>query len=92
MLTSSHLVDGGGAWGALAHDLLPRKWGLPERLPPRAGARLELARIVLEHGGELTAADLGGVFGWPRKAAAELLEQLGEGRDDEAGFRIWTRR
>ncbi|MGH3003092.1 MAG: AlkZ-related protein, partial [Gaiellaceae bacterium] len=29
VLTNSHLVDGGGAWGALAHDLLARKWALP---------------------------------------------------------------
>ena len=92
VLTSSHLVDEGGAWGALAHDLLSRKWALPSRLPARAEARLELARLVLDRAGELTAADLGGVFGWRRKAAAELLEQVGEGRDDEAGFRIWTRR
>ncbi|HET7647067.1 MAG TPA: hypothetical protein VFK17_00775 [Gaiellaceae bacterium] len=91
VLTSSHVVEG-GSWGALAHDLLARKWPLPTRLPPRENARRELASLVLERAGELTAADLGGVFGWRRKEAATLLEQVGDGRDDPAGFRIWARR
>jgi hypothetical protein len=47
---------------------------------------------VLGAAGELTAADLGGVFGWRRKEAATLLEQVGAGREDDAGFRIWGRR
>jgi hypothetical protein len=47
---------------------------------------------VLEQTGELTAADLAGVFGWRRKEAAAILDEVGFGRDDEAGFRIWTRR
>jgi len=91
VLTSSHFVEG-GSWGALAHDLLARKWALPPRLPAREDARRELASIVLDGAGELTAADLGGVFGWRRKEAAALLEQVGAGRDDAAGFRIWARR
>jgi len=33
-----------------------------------------------------------GVFAWRRKEAAAILDDVGEGRDDEAGFRIWTRR
>ena len=41
--------------------------------------------------GELTAADLAGALGWPRAAAAAVLEEVGEGRDAD-GFRIWTRR
>jgi hypothetical protein len=91
VLTSSHFVEG-GSWGALAHDLLARKWALPPRLPAREDARRELASIVLDGAGELTAADLGGVFGWRRKEAAALLEEVGAGRDDAAGFRIWARR
>ena len=35
VLTSSHLVEQDGPWGALAHDLLDRKWPLPKRLPAR---------------------------------------------------------
>jgi hypothetical protein len=92
VLTSSHLVEQDAGWGALAHDLVARKWKLPKRLPARADARRELAVLVLEHAGELTAADLGGALGWRRKEAAAVLEEIADGRDDEAGFRIWTRR
>ena len=92
VLTNSHLVDEGSTWGSLAHDLLARKWKVPKRLPPRGDARRELASLVLERTGELTAADLAGVFAWRRKEAAAILDDVGEGRDDEAGFRIWTRR
>jgi hypothetical protein len=91
VLTSARLVDGEGAWGSLAHDLLARKWDLPKRLPDGGRARLELAALVLDRAGELTAADLSAVFGWRRKESTALLEQVGNGRDD-AGFRIWTRR
>jgi hypothetical protein len=92
VLTTSHLVEHGGPWGALAHDLLDRKWSVPKRLPARDKARGELALLVLERAGELTAADLAGVFGWRRKEAAAVLDEVADGRDDEAGFRIWTRR
>jgi hypothetical protein len=92
VLTNAHLVDEGSTWGSLAHDLLARKWKVPKRLPARAAARRELAYLVLERTGELTAADLAGVFAWRRKEAAAILDDVGEGRDDEAGFRIWTRR
>jgi len=92
VLTNAHLVDEGSTWGSLAHDLLARKWKVPKRLPARAAARRELASLVLERTGELTAADLAGVFAWRRKEAAAILDDVGEGRDDEAGFRIWSRR
>ena len=74
------------------HDLVARKWRLPATLPPRDEARRELAALVLEAAGELTAADLGGALGWRRKEAAAVLDEIAEGRDDEAGFRIWARR
>ena len=92
VLTSSHLVEQVGPWGALAHDLLERKWSVPRKLPARDQARRELALLVLERAGELTAADLAGVFAWRRKEAGAILDDIGTGRDDEAGFRIWTRR
>jgi Winged helix DNA-binding domain len=91
VVTSAHLVEGEAAWGSLAHDLLARKWALPKRLPDREQSRLDLVALVLEQAGELTAADLSAVFGWRRKESAALLEQVGEGRDED-GFRIWTRR
>jgi hypothetical protein len=92
VLTNAFLDPEGSTWGTLAHDLLARKWRLPERLPPREEARRELAAIALGHAGELTAADLGGALGWRRKEAAAVLDEIAEGRDDPAGFRIWARR
>lgn len=89
VLTNGHLVEQAGPWGAIAHDLLARKWRVPTRLPARDEARRELARLVLAQTGELTAADLAGPFGWRRRDAADLLEGVGAGRDDD-GFRIWT--
>ena len=92
VLTNSHLVDEGSTWGSRAHDLLARKWKVPKRLPARDAARRELAVLVLDQAGELTAADLAGVFAWRRKESAAILDDIAVGRDDEAGFRIWTRR
>ncbi len=91
VLTNSHLVEQDGPWGALAHDLVERKWPLPKRLPERGAARRMLAALVLDRAGELTAADLAGALGWRRREAAEVLELVGEGRDG-GGFRIWARR
>ena len=88
VLTNSHLVEQDGPWGAIAHDLLARKWDVREG-PERKEARRELARLVLELAGELTAADLAGPFGWPRQATAAVLDSVGTGRDEE-GFRIWA--
>jgi hypothetical protein len=92
VLTNAHLAEGERGWGAIAHDLVARKWRVPKRLPARDEARRELARNVLEQAGELTAADLAGLFGWRRKETAALLDEVAEGRDDPAGFRIWTPR
>jgi len=92
VLTNDHLDPEGSTWGSLVHELLSRKWKLSKRLPPREDARRELARLVLDHARELTAADLGGALGWRRKEAAAVLDEIAEGRDDPAGFRIWTRR
>jgi hypothetical protein len=91
VLTNSHLVEGDSSWGALAHDLVARKWPLPEGRPSRDAARRRLADLVLDRAGELTAADLAGALGWRRKEAAEILDAIAQGRDGD-GFRIWTRR
>ena len=90
VLTNSHLVEEGGPWGAIAHDLLARKWNVPKRLPAREQARRELAAIFLAAAGELTAADLA-PLGWRRKEAAGVLDEIADGRDAD-GFRIWARR
>ena len=90
VLTTSHLVEQDGPWGAIAHDLLARKWRLPEALPDLPEARAELARLVLAQAGELSAADLAAPFGWRRKEAAAVLDGIADGRDAD-GFRIWAR-
>ena len=91
VLTNAFLVDEGSTWGTLAHDLLARKWKVPKRLPPREAARRELAGLVLRLAGELTAADLAGVFSWRRKEAGAILDEIAEGRDDD-GFTIYAPR
>jgi hypothetical protein len=90
LLTNGALTEGGGGWGALAHDLLARKWRLPGELPPREHARRELAGLVLASAGELTAADLGAALGWRRKEASAVLDEIAESHE-EPGFRVWTR-
>jgi hypothetical protein len=90
VLTSAGLVEQDAGWGAIALDLLARRWP-PGRLPEAAEARRALASLVLESAGELSAADLGGALGWRRRLAAETLDEVATGRDDAAGFRIWTR-
>jgi DNA glycosylase AlkZ-like len=90
VLTNSHLVEQEGPWGALAHDLLRRKWKVPKRLPARDAARRDLALLFLDAAGELTAADLA-PLGWRRKEAAAVLDEVAESRDGD-GFRIWARR
>jgi hypothetical protein len=91
VLTNSHLVEQDGPWGAIAHDLLARKWRVPKRLASPEAARRELARVFLASAGEVTAADLG-PLGWRRKEAAAVLDENAEGRVDPGGFRIWARR
>ena len=89
VLTNAQLVEQDGPWGAIAHDLVARKWRLPARLPDLAEARLTLAQLLLARTGELTAADLAGPFGWRRRAAADLLDEIATSREAD-GFRIWT--
>ena len=89
VLTSSHLVEQDAGWGALAHDLLERKWKLPKLLPPPDAARRELAQLVLAAAGELTAADLCGVLGWRRRMATNVLDEIAPSRD-VGDFRIWA--
>jgi hypothetical protein len=90
LLTNSHLVSEQGSWGAIAHDLLARKWKVPKRLPSRDVARRELAEIFLAAAGEVTAADLR-PLGWRLKEAAAVLDEVAESREAD-GFRIWARR
>jgi hypothetical protein len=77
VLTNSGLVQQEQGWGAIAVDVLTRKWKLG-RLPRADAAERTLAATVLASSGELSAADLGGALGWRLKRSRELLEELVE--------------
>jgi hypothetical protein len=93
VLTNGKLVAQQQGWGAIAVDLLLRKWKLGT-LPAEDDARLELARTVLASSGEVSAADLGGALGWRLKRSRETLEQLVEGREarvrEEEGLPLYA--
>ena len=73
VLTNSGLVEQSSGWGAIAVDLLARRWPL-DRLPPEEEARRLLAACVLESSGEISAADLAGALGWRMTQARHVLE------------------
>lgn len=77
VLTNSGLVQQEQGWGAIAVDVLTRKWKLG-RLPRADAAERTLATTVLASSGELSAADLGGALGWRLKRSRETLEVLVE--------------
>jgi hypothetical protein len=77
VLTNSGLVERQQGWGAIAVDVLSRRWPLGA-LPAENDARRELAGTVLASSGELSAADLGGALGWRLKRSRETLLDLVE--------------
>jgi len=77
VLTNAHLVEQRAGWGAIAVDLLARRWR-PGRLPATDEAQRTLAATVLGSAGELSAADLGGALGWRVKRSREVLDELAE--------------
>jgi hypothetical protein len=77
VLTNAGLVEQQQGWGAIAVDVLDRRWKLG-KLPAEDAARRELAATVLASSGELSAADLGGALGWRLKRSRETLEELVE--------------
>jgi len=94
VLTNARLVEQDQGWGAIAVDLVTRRWRDHVRgLPAPDEARRTLGRTVLASAGELSAADLGGALGWRLKPARELLDELAErgeaGRREEHGIVLW---
>ena len=75
VLTNSGLVEQQQGWGAIAVDVLTRKWKLG-RLPKPDVAERTLAATVLASSGELSAADLGGALGWRLKRSRAALDAL----------------
>jgi hypothetical protein len=92
VLTNAHVVEQRNGWGAIAVDLLARRW--PQtKLPPRDAAERTLAATVLASCGEISAADLGGALGWRVKRSRETLDALVErgeaARADEGGLTLY---
>ena len=93
VLTNSGLVQQRQGWGAIAVDVLPRRFSL-EPLPAADDARRTLAATVLASSGELSAADLGGALGWRVKLSREVLDQLvergGAGTREQDGLALYS--
>lgn len=77
-------------WPAAVVDLVDRHYApwLGD-LPSRDEARRALAGRVLEQAGELSAVDLGAVFGWRKRASASVLDELDADTAEVAGVRLW---
>ncbi len=93
VLTNAGVVAQRNGWGAIAVDLLARRFDV-SKLPAEAAARRALAATVLASVGELSAADLGGALGWRLKRSRETLEELVElgaaTRRDSDGLALWS--
>ncbi len=97
VLTGAGVVEQQQGWPAIKLDLLARRWRSRLRsLPAPDRARALLAECVLRAAGEASAADVAAALGWRLKAAASVLEALGERRAaaarDEDGIAIWSAR
>jgi hypothetical protein len=92
VLTNSGLVEQRQGWGAIAVDLVARRFPL-RALPDEDEARRQLAATVLASARELSAADLGGALGWRHRRSRETLEELVERkaarRRLEGGLELW---
>jgi hypothetical protein len=84
VLTNARLVEQRQGWGAIAVDLVARRWRVRE-VPD---AERELVRCVLASSGEVSAADVGGALGLRLRPARTLLDALvgaGEARRRDVG-------
>ena len=86
VVTNSHLVEQPQGWDAIAVDLVERLW----EVEPVDDADAQLARVVLEHADELSAADLGGALGWRVKRAREALDAIGAHAHAEHGVTLYS--
>lgn len=77
-------------WPAIVVDLVERRYAAALRARPSAEeARRTLASCLLASAKELSAADLGAVFGWRRTEATAVLESLGRATRDDHGVTVW---
>ena len=93
VLTNAGVVEQRQGWGAIAVDLLARRFDV-SALPKEDEARRLLAVTVLGSSDELSAADLGGALGWRQKRSRETLDELVElaaaRRREHDGLALWS--
>jgi winged helix DNA-binding protein len=93
VLTNAGVVAQRNGWGAIAVDVLARRFDVSKR-PTEPEARRTLAAAVLASAGELSAADLGGALGWRAKRSRETLDELAEAgnaaRREVHGLSLWN--
>jgi hypothetical protein len=93
VLTNAGVVEQRQGWGAIAVDVLARRFDV-STLPREDDALRLLAMTVLTSSGELSAADLGGALGWRLKRSRETFEELVElgsaGRREHDGLALWS--
>jgi hypothetical protein len=97
VLTNAGVVQQDAGWPAIRNDLFARRWRSQLRkVPPADDARRTLAEQALRTGGELSAADLGGVLRLRRAEAVATLDELTDlgaaSARDEDGIRLWKAR
>jgi hypothetical protein len=97
VLTNAGVVEQDAGWPAIRNDLYARRWRAQlRRVPPAEEAKRMLAEQALRSGGELSAADLGGVLRLRRAEATATLDELTElgvtSTRDEDGIRLWALR
>ena len=89
VLTNAAVVEQRQGWGAIAVDLVERRF----RVREVRGAGRELVRCVLASSGEVSAADVGGALGIrlkPMRALLDGLVEAGEAaRRDEDGLALY---
>lgn len=76
VLTSAGLVEQRQGWGAVAFDLVARRFSCGEAADAEAEA--EAVRAVLACAGEVSAADVAGALGQRTRPCRETLERLVE--------------
>jgi DNA glycosylase AlkZ-like len=95
VLTNAGVTEQDAGWPAVRQDVFARRWRVRlRRLPTEDEARRTLARSVLAAAGEVSAADLAGALGWPKRTAAATLADLGDhglatAREEE-GYELWV--
>src|SRR5882724_9964941 len=94
VLTNAGAAEQSQGWRAIRQDVFARRWRKSlRRLPTEDEARRELALAVLAGTDEVSAADVAGALGWPRKQAEPVLAELaasGHATQRESdGLQLW---